>query len=138
MAGKFIFNQVVSGMTIESLPMGVLTFHGMDLAPPLVQLPVPGQPLSHLLLVPVPLLVLMLVAPAYILVVVEYGGAYRLLGPVLADDVIVNPLLEVARVELRYTKVIGLIEHGPTTSFDGRVIASREARIEFGRSPRGG
>lgn len=96
-------------------PISLRTFEGMSLPPSLVKVLVPGETLPQELLSRITILVLMLMPPPNVLVVVEYGGADRLLCPILTDDIVIDPLLEVARIEVRHPYA-GLFEHGPAAS----------------------
>jgi hypothetical protein len=107
----------------------------MRLMAPLVHLPIPRKLLPYKLLSGIPLLVIVLLPPPHVLIVVEYGGTYCLLGAILADDIVVYPLLQVPRIEFGNGE-LGLVEHGPAATFECRVIAAGEARVEIGRSSR--
>lgn len=66
---------------------------------------------------------------------IEDGGADGLLGPLLADDVLVDAALEIAGIELWDPK--GRVgEHGPAVGDIGGVIGTGEARVEAVWPPR--
>lgn len=71
--------------------------------------------------------------PSQVLVVVEYSRANCLLRPVLSYDVVIDPLLQVAWVELGDPEP-GLVEHGAAAVVDGGIIAARESGVEILRS----
>lgn len=65
---------------------------------------------------------------------IEYGGAYGLFGPVLADDILVDSCLQIAGVELG--DAITRLEDGTSGRVLGWIIAACEAGIEVIRPPR--
>lgn len=67
---------------------------------------------------------------------VEDDGAYGFFGAVLADDVVVHALLQVAGVELRHAEV-GLGEDGSAPGIKRRIVAARETRAKVPGSVRG-
>lgn len=82
------------------------------------------------------ILVLVVPPPPEVLVVIEDGRADGLLGPLLADNVLVNAALEIPGIELWDPK--GRVgEHGPAVGDIGGVIGTGEARVEAVRPPRG-
>ena len=81
------------------------------------------------------ILVLVVPPPPEVLVVIEDGGADGLLGPLLADDVLVDPPLEIAWVELRDAEG-GLGEHGPAAFLVG-IVGAGVAGVPVGRSSAG-
>lgn len=109
--------EIISGVLRGDTTRHALTFDRVHLAALLMQLSVSSKPLTHHLIAPIPVLMFMLMSAAEVLVMVEDGGTYGLLGPVLANDVVVHPFLQVARVEMRDAEG-GLVEHGPPPGID--------------------
>ena len=115
------------------------TFNWVDalLIPiPLEEVLVSEVPLTLLLLAEALVLSLEVLPATQALVVVEYDGAYRLLGPVLPYNIFIDALLQVTRVELRHPDA-GRVEDGPAARLGGWIVGAREAGGEVGRASRG-
>ena len=78
----------------------------------------------------------MLVSPPHVLIVIEDGCTYRTLGPILANNIVVHPMLEIAGIELRYAEV-GFTKHGTPPGLNVRVVAPCESGIEICSSSSG-
>lgn len=78
---------------------------------------------------------LMLVTSPEVLVVIEDGCTDCLLGSVLPNDIVIDSLLQVSRVEMRDAKC-GLVEHWASPRIDRGVIRVCEARVEVCSPPR--
>lgn len=100
MPGELILLRHVSSAALQSLATFSLTFYRMHISSALMHLTLPCEPLSGHLIPSIPLLMVMLMSSPYVLVVVENSSADGLLCAVLADNVVVYALLEVAGVEL--------------------------------------
>lgn len=88
-----------------------------------------GEPLPLQFLPEALLLGLMVSAPPEPLIMIEYNGAYCLFGAILANDVIINTALQIARVELRNAK--GRFgEDGTASCFLRRIVARGKPRVE--------
>lgn len=137
MTGELVLRPFLISM--KALEGGVatsLTLNRMDITP-LEEVSVPGIPLPLGLFPLAFFFMVSLSPPPQTLVMVEDCGAYRLLCPILSDDIIVYALLQVSGIELRDTESV-LVKHWPTASIGGRIVAAREARVEVLCAPRCG
>lgn len=136
-AREFISNVVLVNALVRSVSHTVLTIDGMclSLSTLLVQFSIPSELLSQKLFLGISFFNFVLTSSSQTLVVIEYCGADCLFGTVLANNVFVNTLLQVSRIELGHAKV-GFVEHRSSARIERGVVAPCESGVEVWGAPR--
>lgn len=109
-AGELVCISTVSSVIWVCVIVGRPTFDRMRIASSLMELLFSGKSLSHDFISHVPIIVFMLTTSSDVLVMVEYGRAYCLLCSLLANDIVIDALLQISRIELRHAET-GSIKH---------------------------